>query len=98
MGYDIEGVGQNKSADVELTNPRLIGIVRLVSGDTTYTLSPASESRGRMFFFVKTDTNATTVTVDAYSSETINGSTTQTMTEQYETMRIYCDGSAWYIV
>lgn len=96
MGYDIEGVGKSHGGKVSLTNPLLAGLLVPVSGDITFALPKASDNIGKIYLFVKTDSNATTVTIDGYGSETINGQTTITLTEQYEAACMACDGSAWY--
>ena len=68
----------------------------LVSGNTTLTL-PAAATR-MQFVIKKTDSNATTVTLDGNASETIDGSVTHTMTEQYSSLTICSDGSNWHII
>ena len=50
-----------------------------------------------MFIFYKTQSGGT-VTIDPSGSETVNGSSTKTLTSQYETVTIISDGSNWLIV
>jgi len=95
--YDIPGVATKKDVECTFVNAKYIGILQLVSGDMTYALPRASLSQGKFIIFKKTDANTTTVTVDGYGSETIDGQTTITITEQYEVARLYCNGLAWYI-
>jgi len=68
----------------------------LVSGTTTLTL-PAAATR-MQFVIKKTDSNATTVTLDGNASETIDGSVTFAITEQYSSVTICSDGSNWHII
>lgn len=68
----------------------------LVSGNTTLTL-PAAATR-MQFVIKKTDSNATTVTVDGNASETIDGSLTYTIVEQYTSITICSDGSNWHVI
>tara|TARA_R110002126_G_scaffold172712_6_gene321515 strand:- start:1803 stop:2534 length:732 start_codon:yes stop_codon:yes gene_type:complete len=68
----------------------------LVSGTTTLTL-PAAATR-MQFVIKKTDSNATTVTLDGNASETIDGGVTFTMTEQYSSVTICSDGSNWHVI
>ena len=98
MGYDIPGVGSSATGIVTLYNPMFVGIVHLVSTTHTETLPKASESVGKFMTFKKTDGITTTVTIDGYGSETIDGSTTQTLVDENEVLRIYCDGTEWHIV
>ena len=69
----------------------------LVSGNTTLNLPAVASSSGVEFTIKKTDSNATTVTLDGNASETIDGATTFAFTEQYESVTIVCDGSAWFV-
>ncbi len=70
----------------------------LVSGNTTLTLPAVASSSGLKFTIKKTDSNSTTVTLDGNLSETIDGSTTYDIIEQYTTVTVACDGTAWYII
>tara|TARA_R110002126_G_scaffold172712_1_gene321497 strand:- start:1646 stop:3742 length:2097 start_codon:yes stop_codon:yes gene_type:complete len=69
-----------------------------VSGNTTLNLPAAASSSGVEFTVKKTDSNATTVTLDGNASELIDGATTFTFTEQYASYTIVCDGSSWLIL
>ena len=69
-----------------------------VSGNTTLNLPAAASSSGVEFLIKKTDSNATTVTLDGNASEEIDGATTFTITEQYASYTIICDGTGWLIV
>jgi hypothetical protein len=65
------------------------------SGDFTITLPSASSSENHRILLFRKDGSANTVTVSG--SENINGSTTQTLTNQYDSMPLFCDGVEWYI-
>ncbi len=82
---------------VQTLDPTVDDVV-LVSGNTTLNLPAVASSSGVEFQIKKTDSNATTVTLDGNLSETIDGSTTHTLVEQYTSVTIVCDGSAWYIL
>jgi hypothetical protein len=69
-----------------------------VSGNTTLTLPAAASSSGVEFTIKKTDSNATTVTLDGNASETIDGATTFDITEQYASYTVVCDGTSWLIL
>ena len=64
----------------------------------TVTLPAASGISGRVYHIKKTDSSNNAVTVDGNSSETIDGGTTATLTVQYESIMIVCDGAAWHII
>lgn len=46
----------------------------------------------------KTDSSTNTVTVDPYSSETIDGETSFILTKQYQYIFIVCNGTSWSII
>lgn len=52
---------------------------------------------GRIFIFIKTQSGGT-VTIEGYGSQTINGALNTTLTTQYQTKTVICDGSSWLIV
>ena len=69
-----------------------------VSGNTTLTLPAAASSSGVEFTIKKTDSNATTVTLDGNASEEIDGDTTFSITEQYASYTLVCDGTGWIVI
>lgn len=72
--------------------------VVLVSGNISLNLPAVASSTGVEFTIKKTDSNATTVTLDGNASETIDGATTFSLTQQYEAVTICCSGSEWFII
>lgn len=81
-----------KTADYTLAAETVI----LVSGVTTLTLPPAAGCTGRVYIIKKTDAT-NTLTIDPNGSETIDGSATSiTSTTQWETWRLYSNGTAWF--
>jgi hypothetical protein len=64
----------------------------------TVTLPAAASFTGKHYNIKKTDSSVNAVTVDGNASETIDGATTRTITIQYESIRIVCDGSNWHII
>ena len=71
--------------------------VVLASGNTTLTLPAASSNANRIYYIKKTDAT-NTITIDGNASETIDGSLTKTLSIQYESVTIVCNGSNWYII
>ena len=66
-------------------------------GNRTITLYASSSNSGWQIKIKKIDSSANTVTVDANSSEQIDGSTTQVIEAQYTSLSLVCDGSNWHI-
>lgn len=67
------------------------------TGNQQMNLPTASGIQGRMYVFYKTQATGT-LTIDAFSTETIDGLLFQTITAQYGTITVMSDGSNWMIV
>lgn len=73
-------------------------LVDASSGATEVDLPAAATSSGVQLTIRKTDTSVNAVTIDPNSSETINGSATSvSLTQQYDSITLLCDGSGWVI-
>lgn len=81
-----------------LDNTYYTVLVDASSGNRTITLPSASASARMIYVIKKVDVSANTVTIDANSSETIDGATTQVLSTQYASYTIQCDGTSWYIL
>jgi len=68
-----------------------------VSGTVVVALPAAATSTGRMLNIKKIGSSQT-VQLDGNASEEIDGSTTQDITTQYNSILIQCDGTAWWIL
>jgi len=68
------------------------------SGAITVNLPAATNHTGRVYNIKKTDSSTNNVTVDGNASETIDGSTTQVLYSQWDSITIQCDGSNWHII
>lgn len=68
------------------------------SASFTVNLPTAASMNGTTLTFKRTDSvSANTITVDAFGSETINGSTTFVLIAQDQTLQITSDGTNWII-
>jgi len=68
-------------------------------GTRTFTLTAAATlGDGFVVTLKKIDSSSNAVTIDANSSETIDGALTVVLTSQYETTTLICDGSNWHTV
>lgn len=61
---------------------------------------PAASTAGDGFdiFIVKSDSSTNAVTLDGDGSETINGSTTYTLSNQYDAVHLQSDSSEWFVL
>lgn len=72
-------------------------LVDATSGNVTITLiAAASAGDGFEVTIKKIDATANTVIIDGNASETIDGALTQTLTAQYDTLTIVCNGANWF--
>lgn len=69
--------------------------VALCNGTFTVTLPPAAATKGRSYYIKNVGSG--TITIDGNSSETIDGSTTKSLT-QYQHRLIVSDGTEWWII
>jgi len=70
--------------------------VILCNGTFTVDLFASSGNSGKELVIKNIGTG--TITIDANSTETIDGDLTQVITVQYDSVKIICDGSNWYII
>lgn len=68
------------------------------AGAITVTLPTAVGNEGQIFEIKKTDASANEVILDGDGSETIEDTTTVTITVQYEAIKIASDGAEWFIL
>lgn len=73
-------------------------IVDTTSGAITITLPAATSNTGTVYNIKKKTSDVNAITVDANASETIDGALTQTISLQYDSMSIHCDGTTWWII
>ena len=89
-----------KSADYTVTDTDGIRTILMTTGasNRTVTLPTAADNTGRLLRIKKIDTGAGTCIIDGENSETIEGSTTQTLMYFGEWIDLQCDGTMWHIV
>ena len=78
------------------TGKRII-LVDSTAGSVTMSLPDAASCDGRRYTFIKL-VSANSMILDGYSSQTINGSTTQTYTTQWSKVTLLAYNSNWIII
>lgn len=73
-------------------------LVSASAGAVTITLPPVNEQKHRVLTIKKTDSTANAVTIDANGSETIDGALTTSLTTQWQSRTLQCDGAAWFLI
>lgn len=70
----------------------------LASGNTTLTLPSAVGITGREYTIKKIDSAGTTILIATTASQSIDGNTNASLTNQYATIRVQSDGTQWWTV
>lgn len=82
-------------------SPKDVYLVTTGASTITVTLPTATTgdaSTGRVVTIMKADAGAGSVTIDADGTETINGSTTVSLSSQYSYRTIVSDGTEWFVI
>lgn len=75
-----------------------VTLVDTTSGNVTVNLVSSSGSKNKVIRIKKISTDSNSVTINPNAAETIDGQTTYTITEPYQTVEILCDGTNWHII
>ena len=67
-------------------------------GAITLTLPNVSSATDLQLDIKKVDSSANAVTIDGFSTQTIDGATTQALNTQYDSLTVICDGTEWWII
>lgn len=83
-----------------VSDTRIIEVVLVNAANTNIviTLPSAATTTNHAIYIKKVDTTAHVVTVDPNAAETIDLETTQIITEPFDTMKIFSDGTGWWII
>lgn len=79
-----------------LPSNRLI-LANATGGVILLNLPPAASFKGRTFITVKTDASVNGVTLTPNGAEKINGAASFTLTNQFQVLALFSDGSNWII-
>jgi hypothetical protein len=84
------------TADYQASSCDEVVLADATAASLTVTLPYAADCRACVLTVKKTDAGANAVTVAAKSGETVDGSASVTLAAQYDAVRLYCDGAAWW--
>lgn len=71
-------------------------VINCTANTFTVTLPTAVGVEGQ--YFIIKNSGSGTITIDAYSSETIDGAASKLLAVQYESMTLISDGANWVII
>lgn len=83
------------SANTTLNDAHKVVTVNATGGARTITLPTAVGITGKVYVIKKTDSSTNGVIIDGNGAQTIDGSTTITIDDQYDTIMIQSDGTNW---
>lgn len=86
-----------KTANYTLVSTDNTILADATSGDITMTLPAAASHSGRVYT-VKKINASNNVIIDANSSETIDGTTTKTLSGQWDSLTFQSNGTNWFII
>lgn len=89
---------QTKTTTYTILNTDGLVLADATAGAFTVTLPTASGISGRIITVMKTDSSVNIVTIDGNASETINGSLTELLGSQYDSIRLVSNGTNWLII
>lgn len=95
---DVTVSSKSANFNVLVTDKGKLFEVDASSGSVNATLLLAADaSNGFEVSFKKVDSSSNTVVVDGNGAETIDGATTQTLSNQYDAITLVCDGTEWHV-
>lgn len=86
------------SADYTMVDIDALIKVDATTGGKTVSLLTAAGRAGRRIIVKKTDASANTVTIDPAGSETLDGSSAISLTQQYAVREYMSDGTNWQLI
>jgi hypothetical protein len=88
----------SKSATYTLLTTEDVVLCTASGGAFTINLPTAVGNSGKVFYIKKVDSSILAVTVDADTTETIDGQLTQVISNQYDNITIVSNGTNWSII
>lgn len=92
------GTTRSSTGTVTIADDDYVILADATSAAVTVNLPAAATNAGRMLVVKKIDSTANLVTIDGNGAETIDDSATQTITTQYTSLSLLCDGTEWWII
>jgi hypothetical protein len=89
-----------KSADYTITDIDGITTILVTTSttDKTITLPTAADNTNRLIRIKKVDAGIGNCIIDGEGSETIDGALTVTISSQWDSRSVQCDGTSWFVV
>jgi hypothetical protein len=88
----------SKTADYTLTSLDDVVLVTCSGSDITVALPAAASNTGKLFNIKKLDSTIYSLIINPNLSETIDGETTISILDQYNSLQIISNGTSWFIL
>ena len=92
---DVETITDNNGNST--ANPADFVIMTGLTGNKTFTLQTADVVKGRTITIKAGTLGGNIITIDTQGAEQIDGAPTQTITSNYESITVKCDGTNWFV-
>lgn len=86
-----------KTANYTILGTDTVILADATTASFTLTLPTAVGRTGKYYVIKKIDSSTNTVTIDADSTQTLDDGLTAVLTDQYEAVIVFSDGSNWFI-
>lgn len=91
----VKSVSANYTA---LTSDEVILVTTGSTANVTISLPTAVGRKGKVYHIKKVDSGTKYAVIDPYSTQTIDGATTNELKTQYASVTIVSDGSNWLVI
>jgi len=88
----------NSSVDFTVETGGVVVLADAPVGQVSINLPPVADNVDRMITVKKIDSTSNGVVLNPNASETIDGSTTKTISVQYASLTVLSDGTEWHIL
>lgn len=95
---DVNDVVTVQTTPYTATTTATVILVNALSTAITVSMPLASSVAHKIYKIKKIDVSANEVTVDGYSSETIDGDATKSIAYQNSALQLVSNGTGWYII
>jgi len=89
-------IGSETVTAAATADKKSIIYVDATSAAVTITLPKVAKNESLTYYIKKIDSSVNAVTIDGNGSETIDGATTQSLPNQYDSIIVNCTGSQWF--
>jgi hypothetical protein len=95
---DVDSATPSATGSVSLLAIETLELVTAGASDVTRTLPAVASSTDAVVVIKKIDSGAGNVIIEGNGSETVDGALNYTLSNQWQYVRLYCDGTTWHVI